>query len=110
MYDTIYPKALWFKDVTILKPDVSPVAGANVAITYTSLDPTAIASDLAKEYGVQVKVFRCDVTVSSQVDAMVHSVEVEFGCKVDMAIANAGICIHEEAHQHTDGEPAGICE
>lgn len=78
--------------------------GADVAITFTSSDPSEKAATLASECGVQVKAFKCEVTQSGEVDAAVEAVEKAFGRAVDIGIANAGISLWKGAHENTDDE------
>lgn len=80
------------------------VAGADVAITYTSSDPSSAAADLSKEAGVKVQAFKCEVTESSQVNSAIEDVEKAFGKKVDIGIACAGIALWKDAHDNNDGE------
>lgn len=67
-----------------------PKGGADLAITYTSQDCTTLASDLSKEFKVQIKAFKCDVSKSAEVDQLVEDVERVFEKKVDIGVANAG--------------------
>jgi len=64
--------------------------GADVAITYTSADASEVAAKLSKEHGVTVRAYKCEVTSSAQVDAMLAAVEKDFGKKADIGVANAG--------------------
>lgn len=79
-------------------------AGADVAITYTSTNPSAKAAQLSTECGVTVKAFKCEVTRSSEVDAAVKAVEEAYGKQVDIGIANAGVTLWKGAHENTDDE------
>ena len=78
-------------------------AGADVAITYTSSDPSSAAADLSKETGVKVQAFKCEVTDSAQVNSAIEDVEKAFGQKVDIGIACAGIALWKAGHDNTDG-------
>lgn len=64
--------------------------GADLAITYTSQDATEVASSLAKDFGVKVQAFKCDVADSKQVDTAIEQVEAAFGKKIDIGVCNAG--------------------
>lgn len=84
------------------------IAGADVAITYTSSDPSSAAAELSKEAGVKVQAFECEVTDSAQVNSAIEDVEKAFGQKVDIGIACAGIALWKDAHDNTDGELQSI--
>ncbi|WVQ74147.1 hypothetical protein IAR50_003739 [Cryptococcus sp. DSM 104548] len=83
-------------------------AGADLAITYTSTDASPIAEKLSKEYGVQVKAFKCEVTKSEEVDKVVEDVEKAFGKEVDIGVANAGVALWKDAHENTDADIQNI--
>jgi sorbose reductase len=78
-------------------------AGADVAITYTSTDPSSLTEELSLSSGVKVRAFKCEVTDSAQVDRTIEAVEKEYGQKVDIGIASAGIALWKDAHDNTDG-------
>jgi len=61
-----------------------------VAISYTSKDPTVLATELSKEYNVKVTAYRCEASSSGNVNRMVEDVEKAYGKKVDIGVANAG--------------------
>ncbi|KAI1344501.1 putative sorbitol/xylulose reductase [Xylariaceae sp. FL0016] len=65
--------------------------GANVAITsFKRVDGgDKNAADLAKEYGVKVKNYTCDIRSWDQVQKLVADVLKEFG-RIDVFIANSG--------------------
>ncbi|KAL7949761.1 L-xylulose reductase [Trichoderma barbatum] len=65
--------------------------GADLAITYSSRKEGAEknAADLAKEYGVKVKVYKINVSEYNDVERFVNQVVSDFG-KIDAFIANAG--------------------
>lgn len=79
-------------------------AGADVAVTYTSSDPTTQTDKLSQETGTKVKAFKCEVTESEQVNSAIEAVEKAYGKKVDIGIACAGITLWKDAHDNTDGE------
>ena len=62
--------------------------GADVAITYNSRKDQALKNveELAKDYGVKAKAYKCDVTSYPDTNAMVDEVIKEFG-RVDGFIA-----------------------
>jgi len=65
--------------------------GADLAITYSSRPEGGQknAKELAEQYGVKVKAFKCNVQDYKSVEAFVEEVVKEFG-KIDAFIANAG--------------------
>lgn len=65
--------------------------GADVAITYSSRPQGGEknAKDLAEQYGVKSKAYKCNVGSYSEVEQLVNDVIKDFG-KVDVFIANAG--------------------
>jgi NAD(P)-dependent dehydrogenase (short-subunit alcohol dehydrogenase family) len=65
--------------------------GADLAITYSSRPEGGEknAKELAEEYGVKVKAYKCDVSTWASVDQFVKDVIKDFG-KIDAFIANAG--------------------
>jgi sorbose reductase len=65
--------------------------GADLAITYASRPEGGEknAKELAEEYGVKVKAYKCDVGNWESVDGFVKQVIKDFG-KIDAFIANAG--------------------
>lgn len=65
--------------------------GANVAIAVNkSTNEAEIVAEKAKEFGVDICVFQCDVANPNDVKAMVESVIKRWG-KVDILVNNAGI-------------------
>ncbi|KAK3367953.1 hypothetical protein B0H63DRAFT_405197 [Podospora didyma] len=65
--------------------------GADVAITYSSRKSGAEKNveELAKDYGVKAKCYKCDVGDYANVEQLVSDVIRDFG-KIDAFIANAG--------------------
>ncbi|KII93888.1 hypothetical protein PLICRDRAFT_49885 [Plicaturopsis crispa FD-325 SS-3] len=65
-------------------------AGADVAMFYNSnVQTEKTAEDLAKEFGVKVKAYKCPVNDSKIVAETVNQVERDFG-RLDIFVANAG--------------------
>lgn len=62
-------------------------AGADVAISYTSKDARQGVSD---KYGKKIRAFKCEVTKSNEVDALVEQVRKEYNREIDIGVANAG--------------------
>lgn len=65
-------------------------AGADVAISYTSKDATPVAKELSDKYGKKIRAFKCEVTKSNEVDALVEQVRKEYNREIDICVANAG--------------------
>jgi NAD(P)-dependent dehydrogenase (short-subunit alcohol dehydrogenase family) len=78
-------------------------AGADVALVDL---PNARIESVAEEIrqrGRRSLALGCDVTRSSEVDAVITRIVAELG-GVDIALNNAGICIHASAEKMTDDE------
>ncbi|KAI8685245.1 hypothetical protein NCS55_00195100 [Fusarium keratoplasticum] len=69
-------------------------AGAHVVLVYSSDNPAMDekTTGLSKRHGVQVLNLRCDVTDYAAMEKLVSRVRSKFG-KIDVFIANAGVCI-----------------
>jgi sorbose reductase len=67
-----------------------PIGGADVAITYTSSDPSSKAKEIAEKFKVNVRAFKCDVTKSKEVENVVKEVMDSFGKEIDIGVNNAG--------------------
>lgn len=65
-------------------------AGADVAIWYNSTPADDKAEALAKKYGVKCKAYKCTITDSASVQAVIAEQIAYFG-KIDVFVANAGI-------------------
>ncbi|KAH8900321.1 NAD(P)-binding protein [Thozetella sp. PMI_491] len=70
--------------------------GADVAITYSSRKEGAEknVAELAQQYGIKAKAYKCDVSNYSEAEGLVAEVVKEFG-KIDGFIANAGMTANE---------------
>jgi sorbose reductase len=80
------------------------VAGADVAVSYTTRDPSAQVKELAVSHGVTILAFRCEVAKSEDVNALITDVEAAYGKKVDIGIACAGVTLWKDAHENGDGK------
>lgn len=77
-------------------------AGANVAILYHSHpDAEKNAEAVAKEFGVKVKAYQCDVSDAEQVKKTVKKAEEELG-QITALAANAGVSVVKPALELTD--------
>ncbi|KPM39012.1 hypothetical protein AK830_g7561 [Neonectria ditissima] len=65
--------------------------GADIAITYFSRPESGQnnADDIAKEYGVRAKAYKCDICSWTSVQKAMADIIKDFG-KIDSFIANAG--------------------
>ncbi|KIR58180.1 cytoplasmic protein [Cryptococcus bacillisporus CA1873] len=54
------------------------------------------------EYGKKIRAFKCEITKSSEVDALVEQVRKEYNREIDICVANAGISLWKDAHENTD--------
>jgi len=76
-------------------------AGASVAIIYrSSKDAEEVAAKIAKEYGVNVKAFQCDVGDENKVEATFKEIDEKFA-SITGVIANAGVSIVKPAVELT---------
>lgn len=70
-------------------------AGADVVIL-DSKDATAVAEEIAKEYGVRTAAITCDVTKQEEVEKAINEAAQKMGT-LDLLFNNAGICVHKDA-------------
>ncbi|KAK1713487.1 hypothetical protein BDP67DRAFT_402733 [Colletotrichum lupini] len=82
-------------------------AGAKVAITYTSTDPTEADATAAKlsasGNGVLVKAYKCNVRNRAEVESVIETATKEVGGgKLDVVVANAGIADHIPAIEYPE--------
>ena len=76
-------------------------AGADVAIVGLHLDTAQqTAKEIAEETGRDMIGLECDVRCPEQVEKMVEAVVNYYG-KLDVAVCNAGICVHVPAEEMT---------
>ena len=75
-------------------------AGADVAIVYTSYpDPEARIADI-KDLGVKCRAYKSDTSDAKTISDTLDQIVKDFG-KIDIVIANEGICKHTEALEYT---------
>lgn len=70
-------------------------AGASLCLTYNATPADSLAAELSKEFGVVAKAYQM-AEGSEAINACVEKVTKEMG-EIDIVIANAGICIHQDA-------------
>ena len=70
-------------------------AGADVVI-FDLIDATAVAEEIAEEYGVRTAAFVCNVTDPEAVESEIQAAADKMGT-LDLLFNNAGICLHKEA-------------
>lgn len=77
---------------------------SQVAILYctTSTAPKTAAAFTTK-FGKQCRAFKADVTVPAQISAAIDQVVNDFG-KLDVVVANAGICSEHAGEKYTPEE------
>ncbi|KAJ6007252.1 oxidoreductase [Penicillium herquei] len=79
-------------------------AGAQIAILYrTTSTAPAITKEIASKYNTQSRAYQADVTVAKQISAAIDQVVKDFG-KLDVIVANAGICSEHAAMDYTPEE------
>lgn len=72
-------------------------AGANVAIVYNSAkDAPEVAAQIAKEHGVKVEAWKCDVGNPELVKSTFQEINDKFG-QVTGLVANAGVSVVKDA-------------
>jgi NAD(P)-dependent dehydrogenase (short-subunit alcohol dehydrogenase family) len=66
--------------------------GASVAVNYTShqYEADKVAEEI-RQHGIKAEIFRANVSVKAEVDAMMEQIAAEFG-RIDILVNNAGIC------------------
>ncbi|SCZ90531.1 BZ3500_MvSof-1268-A1-R1_Chr1-3g02046 [Microbotryum saponariae] len=79
-------------------------AGANIALTYNASPADKIAKQLEEEFGgIKVGSYKMPADDSKAIDEAVKLITKDLG-ELDVVIANAGICIHQDAEKMTDKE------
>jgi short-subunit dehydrogenase involved in D-alanine esterification of teichoic acids len=77
-------------------------AGADIASIYrSSTTADQIASELSTQHGVTIRAYQCDVSDEQAVDAVFGTIVKDFGGKLDILVANAGICYTVAAEDMT---------
>jgi sorbose reductase len=76
-------------------------AGANVAIVYTSYPNPEERVEEIKALGVDCKAYQTDTSNNALISQTLEKIASDFG-KVDIVIANAGICQHTHALEYTE--------
>lgn len=64
-------------------------AGASLAITYNSQDPSNAIEQISDRYGVPIRVYHCPGEDTARVNEVIELASKEVG-EVDVVIANAG--------------------
>lgn len=91
------PPVLTFSGLGISKACAK--AGANVAILYHSHpDAEKMADEVAKEFGVKVKAYQCDVSDIEVVTKTVKQAESDLG-EITGLVANAGVSVVKPAEE-----------
>ncbi|KAK5200288.1 hypothetical protein LTR99_009086 [Exophiala xenobiotica] len=77
-------------------------AGADIASIYrSSTTADQIASELSTQHGVTIRAYQCDVSDEQAVDAVFETIVKDFDGKIDILVANAGICYTVAAEDMT---------
>ncbi|KAF2760894.1 oxidoreductase [Pseudovirgaria hyperparasitica] len=79
-------------------------AGADVAVIYSSSkDAHETAANIAKDTGVRVEAFQADVGSRDSILSCIDKITTEFGHgKLDVVVANAGVCANIPALEYTE--------
>ncbi|SCU94834.1 LANO_0E08328g1_1 [Lachancea nothofagi CBS 11611] len=71
-------------------------AGADIAVWYNSHDGLVkTAKELAEKYNVKAIAYKCPVTDEQKVQETIQQVQKDFGGKIDVFVANAGVAWSE---------------
>src|SRR5688572_10655297 len=82
--------------------------GANVVVTWvTEREAAERTAAEARALGVDALVLRCDVTNSSEVDAVVAATLAKWG-RIDILVSNAGVGIAKPMTETTDADYARV--
>ncbi|CAG8210883.1 unnamed protein product [Penicillium salamii] len=85
-------------------------AGAKIAIIYrTTVTAPKTAEELASKYQTQARAYQADVTKSAEISAVINQIAEDFG-KLDVIVANAGICSEHAAEEYSPEEFQEIME
>ncbi|KAJ9643773.1 hypothetical protein H2204_001918 [Knufia peltigerae] len=80
-------------------------AGASVASIYRSSSTAhQLAADLSSTHGVTIRAYQCDVSDETAVGAVFERIVADFGGKIDILVANAGICYTAAAEDMSTAE------
>lgn len=78
-------------------------AGADVAMIYaTSTEAEAHAAAIAAATGRRVRAYRGDVRSRAAIAATIDAVAADFGGRLDVVVANAGVCANVPALEATE--------
>ncbi|KAJ5698406.1 hypothetical protein N7462_000411 [Penicillium macrosclerotiorum] len=79
-------------------------AGAKIAILYhTTTTASKTAEELSFKYQTEARAYQADVTVPKEISAAIDQIAKDFG-KLDVIVANAGICSEYAASDYTPEE------
>lgn len=81
-----------------------------IAIIYrTTVTAPKTAEELAFKYQTQARAYQADVTKSAEISAVINQIAEDFG-KLDVIVANAGICSEHAAEEYSPEEFQEIME
>ncbi|KAJ5329840.1 hypothetical protein N7452_010230 [Penicillium brevicompactum] len=79
-------------------------AGAKIAILYrTTTTAPKIAEELSSRYQTESRAYKADVTDSKEISEAINQIAQDFG-RLDVILANAGICSEHAAEEYTPEE------
>lgn len=81
-------------------------AGADVAILYGTSAAAAdeAARTIAAATGVRIQTYSADVAKQADIAACLDKVVADFGGRLDIVVANAGVCAHIPALEYTEDD------
>ncbi|OGM51034.1 hypothetical protein ABOM_000014 [Aspergillus bombycis] len=79
-------------------------AGAKIAILYrTTTTAHKTTEEIASKYQTQARAYQADVTVPKEISTVIDQIVMDFG-RLDVIVANAGICSEHAAEDYSPAE------
>lgn len=85
-------------------------AGADVAMWYNSHPIEEECEKLSKKYGVTVRAYKCSLTDTKAVEKTVQQIKKDFGGRIDIMVANAGIAWDKGPLTELAEEDSDLCD
>lgn len=98
---TLRPGPRYAKNSHLLSVIDNPI---KIALLYRTTTTTVkTAENIASEYQTKARAYQADVTVPREISAAIDQIVQDFG-KLDVIVANAGICSEHAAEEYTPEE------